>query len=674
MSILSKRRGAVGFAAGLAAASVVVGGGVALATIPSSTNGQITACVNRTTAATRIIDYQAGRRCATTESTISWSKGYRQRGAWATTGSYAVLDVVVYGGSSYVALAPSVGKTPSAYPTYWSLLAARGATGATGARGATGATGPQGSAGFSGYQVVTQYFTVGSGAREYHEVLCPTGKVPVGGGAHVGNVFSNGYGDVRYAYVSETSINDARNGWGATMVVVPPQYNTYFELDAICAYARSEPISATRSVGGWHTAGGARRVIRAAGARRCGGHAGRLVMTDWLIDQSALVRLGESPEADLWANRIERGLVAITTVTRLEIGYSARSASDLARALNAAPVAAMPIEYLTQSSKTGPSRSRGCSPNISYALVDTGGHRGVPSAYLSDLSDTYRRKKMGAFGRRAMLTGLAGSSLAMATQVSARAATDPDPEAVQNLYSAAVAWRVTAAERDMLYVQAFNIARDRLDSVLRGRGQEHRGAKPLAFICDVDDTVLSSNAYWSALMAAGEQAFDDAKWDQWVRDNGPTATPGAVEFTHYAQSKGVEIFYVSSRDQGPDTQSIGVANLQHAGLAFADDAHVTMLRDSSNKEPTQRAIAEKYNVIAYLGDNLNDFRRRYYVKSVDERRTLATEDAAHFGRDYILFPNDTDGHWIRAIFGDSEPADTPQYRARMLLAAEGLVT
>ena len=68
-------------------------------------------------------------------------------------------------------------------------------------------------------------------------MLCPSGKVPIGGGGHVGNVFSNGYGDARYAYVSETSINDSRDGWGATMVVVAPQFDTYFELDAICANA-----------------------------------------------------------------------------------------------------------------------------------------------------------------------------------------------------------------------------------------------------------------------------------------------------------------------------------------------------------------------------------------------------------------------------------------------------
>ena len=70
-------------------------------------------------------------------------------------------------------------------------------------------------------------------------------------------------------------------------------------------------------------------------------------MTSWLIDKSALVRLGDSPDAALWANRIERGLVAITTVTRLEVGYSARSASDLGQALDTAPIASMPVEYLT---------------------------------------------------------------------------------------------------------------------------------------------------------------------------------------------------------------------------------------------------------------------------------------------------------------------------------------
>lgn len=67
--------------------------------------------------------------------------------------------------------------------------------------------------------------------------------------------------------------------------------------------------------------------------------------TTWIIDKSALVRLGGSPDADAWANRIERGLVHITAITLLEVGYSARSGADLQSLLSTAPVSAMPIEY-----------------------------------------------------------------------------------------------------------------------------------------------------------------------------------------------------------------------------------------------------------------------------------------------------------------------------------------
>jgi len=72
-----------------------------------------------------------------------------------------------------------------------------------------------------------------------------------------------------------------------------------------------------------------------------------VAVTGWLVDKSALVRLGDSPDANEWAARIERGLVRIVTVTRLEIGYSARSAAEARSAFIAPPMSAMPVEYLT---------------------------------------------------------------------------------------------------------------------------------------------------------------------------------------------------------------------------------------------------------------------------------------------------------------------------------------
>lgn len=100
-------------------------------------------------------------------------------------------------------------------------------------------------------------------------------------------------------------------------------------------------------------------------------------MTDWLIHKSALVRLGESPDADEWANRIERGLVRITTVTRLEIGHSARSASQARRAFQKPPLSSMPVEYLTPAIEDRAlqvqlmlaSKGQHCAPSIPDLLI-----------------------------------------------------------------------------------------------------------------------------------------------------------------------------------------------------------------------------------------------------------------------------------------------------------------
>jgi hypothetical protein len=230
------RRGVAVFAGGALSAAVVIGGGVAIASIPSSTTGMITACVKTSTGAVRIIDAQAGHRCVTGETTLNWSKGYTYRGAWSASVTYSVLDVVTSGGSSYLAKASSHGRSPSTNPTYWSVLAARGATGATGATGPQGPAGPQGPGGFSGYNVVTQYVTVNTGTQQLVDVHCPSGQVPVGGGAHYGNAFP-GLGNAQWAYVSESSIDESRTGWASTLVVTANQGATYFEANAICVNA-----------------------------------------------------------------------------------------------------------------------------------------------------------------------------------------------------------------------------------------------------------------------------------------------------------------------------------------------------------------------------------------------------------------------------------------------------
>ncbi len=89
---------------------------------------------------------------------------------------------------------------------------------------------------------------------------------------------------------------------------------------------------------------------------------------DWLIDKSALIRLPRSPEAEKWASRIQRGLVRITNLTRLEVGYSARSGPDLRQGLQSPPLSTMPVEYLTPSIEDR-------AVEVVMLLADRGQHR-----------------------------------------------------------------------------------------------------------------------------------------------------------------------------------------------------------------------------------------------------------------------------------------------------------
>lgn len=221
-----------------------------------------------------------------------------------------------------------------------------------------------------------------------------------------------------------------------------------------------------------------------------------------------------------------------------------------------------------------------------------------------------------------------------------------------NQLISAVAWKQTAAEYEALYHQAYNIARLRFDLALANHNE---GDKPLAVITDIDDTILNASNYWGYLINNNQDFFDDDIWDRWVPENQFTAMPGALEFFNYAASQGVEVFYVSSRNQGERTLEYGLANLNSLGFPNVDTDHVTILRDSSNKEPRQHEIEQDYDVILLLGDNLNDFSRKYYVNDIDERASLMEEDRELFGNRFILMPNPTDGHWVSAIFGESEP-------------------
>ena len=227
---------------------------------------------------------------------------------------------------------------------------------------------------------------------------------------------------------------------------------------------------------------------------------------------------------------------------------------------------------------------------------------------------------------------------------------------ISNNLTYAVAWKTTAAEYRALYYQGFNVARSKVREAIGSSGGER--SKPLAIIADVDDTLVLSGPYWGNLIENNVEFFDDSVWDEWVGSNLVSASPGAIDFLRYCEDNGVEVFYVTNRDQGDDTRQYLLNSLKRLDFPYVDDQHLFVLQDSSNKELIQEELRNDFDVIVMLGDNLNDFSRKYYVSNIDERYSLTEQDSQKYGAEFILFPNPTDGHWLRAIFGESEPADS----------------
>lgn len=93
-----------------------------------------------------------------------------------------------------------------------------------------------------------------------------------------------------------------------------------------------------------------------------------MAVTNWLIDKSAYTRLSSSPDAQTWVDRIERGLVRISTVTRLEIGYSFRTGAQARIESSLPPLALMPVEYVTPAAEDR-------AVEVQLQLADRGQHR-----------------------------------------------------------------------------------------------------------------------------------------------------------------------------------------------------------------------------------------------------------------------------------------------------------
>jgi len=214
-----------------------------------------------------------------------------------------------------------------------------------------------------------------------------------------------------------------------------------------------------------------------------------------------------------------------------------------------------------------------------------------------------------------------------------------------------------AAEFRAAAYQAFNLARWQLDADLDKKNVKKlpraEQKRPRAIIVDIDETVLDN----SPAQAAGIKmriGFNQKDWYAWGEMRKAKAIPGSVEFLNYAVSKGVEVFYVSNRDEAQKVATMD--NLRIAGFVdvSADNVLLRQKDDRGNnistKTPRREFVGQKYRIVLVMGDNLDDFSDVFERKSIGERFAETDKIKNEWGKRWIVLPNAMYGTWENAIY------------------------
>jgi len=214
---------------------------------------------------------------------------------------------------------------------------------------------------------------------------------------------------------------------------------------------------------------------------------------------------------------------------------------------------------------------------------------------------------------------------------------------VNNGKAWALLWQQRSAEYKALCFQAYNIARLRVDEAVK-----QPSAKPYALVTDIDETLLDNSPY-DAKRAINNQDFTSQTWKAWTAKGIADTVPGAPSFLKYAASKGVEIYYITNRDE--DERAGTLKNLELYNLPNADNGHLVLKSGPSSKENRRQQVLATHTIILLCGDNLPDFDALYdNMPTVQNRAETTQRLMQEFGHRYIVLPNPSYGDFESAWY------------------------
>lgn len=214
----------------------------------------------------------------------------------------------------------------------------------------------------------------------------------------------------------------------------------------------------------------------------------------------------------------------------------------------------------------------------------------------------------------------------------------PTQQQVNDQAVLALLWMQRSAEYQACSYQAYNALKSTIIDAY-----ENKGSRKQAIILDIDETILDNTPYKAKSVGTSIGKARGA-FSKWVAKEQAEALPGAVKTLQFAHKKGIELFFVSGRSAEKDLQHT-INNLKKYGIPDADESHLFLYSGNSDKEENFAKLEKKYEVIAYVGDNLLDFPLGLFKANEDGRALSVAKNSAKFGKKYIILPNPDYGSW-----------------------------
>lgn len=226
-------------------------------------------------------------------------------------------------------------------------------------------------------------------------------------------------------------------------------------------------------------------------------------------------------------------------------------------------------------------------------------------------------------------------------------------------------WYLNSLEKVAIYNEIFKIGFAHIQEEIKATNPK---SGSFGVVFDIDETLLDNMQYAKNLQDLECKSFTWGSWNGFMQNAGSIATPGSANITCNIQKIGGKVVLVTGRTK--ELFAATLKNLNKVGICYDSVVFASSQKDTDKNSRFNAILKGNYkdlitsnknlpplNVIAYFGDNIQDFPEIHQKDAIkqDANSTFFKQ----FGTKYFSLTNPIYGSWMRNPGFNESSAELP---------------